>query len=126
MRDAVGLRSVAHVTTVVAATVTHADDALQPELKQYRERDGQFHFKLAEKSAGVLAQSIGFANGKDAGAVIARIKRGEGAIANGELVLDGAAVAYVPDAIDPADASAALDVLVRLEAEAQAKKQAQA
>ncbi|HWT15550.1 MAG TPA: tryptophan--tRNA ligase [Patescibacteria group bacterium] len=126
LRDAVGLRAVTHVTTVAAATVTHAAEALQPELKQYRESDGQFHFKLAEKSAGVLAQSIGFANGKDAGAVIARIKRGEAAIANGELVLDGAAVAYVPDVVDPADASAALDVLVRLEAEAQAKKQAQA
>ncbi len=74
----------------------------------------------------MLAQSIGFANGKDAGATIARIKRGEGAIANGELVLDGAAVAYVPDMVDPADASLALDVLVRLEAEALAKKQAQA
>jgi tryptophanyl-tRNA synthetase len=98
---------------------------LQPELKQYRDSDGRFYFKLAEKSAGVLAQSIGFANGKEAGAAIARIRRGEGAIANGELVLDGAAVAYVPDVVDPAEASAALEALVRLEAEAQAKKQAQ-
>jgi tryptophanyl-tRNA synthetase len=125
LREAVGLRSVAAVTAV-AAKADRASDALQPELKQYRENDGRFYFKLAEKSAGVLAQSIGFANGKDAGVAIARIRRGEGAIANGELVLDAAAVAYVPDAVDPADALAALNALVALEAEAQAKKQAQA
>lgn len=124
LREAVGLRSVAAVTAV-AAKADRASDALQPELKQYRENDGRFYFKLAEKSAGVLAQSIGFANGKDAGVAIARIRRGEGAIANGELVLDAAAVAYVPDAVDPADALAALNALVALEAEAQAKKQAQ-
>ncbi len=124
LRDAVGLRSVAKVVAD-ATKIEQSGDALQPELKQYRDSDGQFYFKLAEKSAGVLAQSIGFANGKEAGAAIARIKRGEGAIANGELVLDGAAVAYVPGGVDPADASTALDVLVRLEAEAQTKKQAQ-
>lgn len=140
LRDAVGLRSLA--SGVARPVHGNLDSRLElsgsgtmtadlqkmspPELKQYRDSDGQFYFKLAEKSAGVLAQSIGFANGKDAGATIARIKRGEGAIANGELVLDGAAVAYVPDMVDPADASLALDVLVRLEAEALAKKQAQA
>jgi tryptophanyl-tRNA synthetase len=126
LRDAVGLRSVA-ASANAGTTAAKATSAVQqPELKQYRESDGRFYFKLAEKSAGVLAQSIGFANGKDAGAVIARIKRGEAAIANGELVLDAAAVAYVPDAVDPADASAALAALVALEAEAQARKQAQA
>ena len=125
LREAVGLRSVAKVAAA-AAKAEQSNDALQPELKQYRESDGRFYFKLAEKSAGVLAQSIGFANGKDAGAAIARIKRGEGAIANGELVLDGAAVAYVPDVVDPADASTALDALVRIEADAQARKQVQA
>ena len=124
LRDAVGLRSVAKVADA-AARVAKSGDALQPELKQYRDSDGQFYFKLAEKSAGVLAQSIGFANGKDAGSAIARIKRGEGAIANGELVLDAVAVAYVPDVVDPADASAALAALVAQEAEAQAKKQVQ-
>jgi tryptophanyl-tRNA synthetase len=124
LRGAVGLRSLAAVAHAHASAASAARSELQPELKQYREADGRFYFKLAEKSLGVLAQSIAFANGRDAGAAIVRIKRGEGAIANGELVLDAAAVGYVPDVVDPADASAVLAALVAAEAEALAKKQA--
>ena len=122
LREAVGLRSLAQSGAALAQSQKVAE-GLQPELKQYRDSDGQFYFKLAEKSAGVLAQSIGFANGREAGAAIARIKRGEAAIANGELVLDAAAVAYVPDVVDPADAAAALAALVAQEAAVLAKKQ---
>ncbi|MBK7044289.1 MAG: tryptophan--tRNA ligase [Rhodanobacteraceae bacterium] len=125
LREAVGLRSVA-ATAVVATESTRTSDVLQPELKQYRERDGRYYFKLTEKSVGVLAQSIGFANGQDAGATIARIKLGEAAIANDELFLDEVMIARAPAGIASADVSAGLAALVAQEAEARAKKSAQA
>ncbi len=123
LREAVGLRSLARIANAVRSAKPDVQAVYLPELKQYREADGQFYFKLAEKSLGLLAQSVAFANGKEAGSAIARIKHGDAAIANGELVLDAAAVAYVTEGVDPADAVAVLAVLVAQEAEVLAKKQ---
>ena len=75
LREAVGLRDLSHAT--VAAT--KRDKAVAPAFKQYRENDGRFYFKLADGER-VLLQSVGFAAARDAGQLIARLKREGGAL----------------------------------------------
>ncbi len=49
--------------------------SLKPPLfKQYREPNGQFHFKLTAHDGSVLLQSRGFASGRDAGQWVRRIQ----------------------------------------------------
>lgn len=72
LREAVGLRSFKAVNTV-AASINTAKAAL-PVFKQYREADGQFYFKLSSADGRVLLQSAGFAQGRDAGQWIAKLK----------------------------------------------------
>jgi tryptophanyl-tRNA synthetase len=43
--------------------------------KQYREKDGQFYFKLVDAQGGVLLQSRGFASPKVAGQSIALLQQ---------------------------------------------------
>ncbi len=77
LREAVGLRD---LSKMPAETKPEKDKAAAlPVLKQYREQDGRFYFKLADGDT-VLLQSVGFDNPKDAGAWVARFKR-EGAAA---------------------------------------------
>jgi tryptophanyl-tRNA synthetase len=45
-----------------------------PSFKQYREKDGQFYFKLVDSKGQVLLQSLGFASAKEAGQTIARLQ----------------------------------------------------
>ena len=113
LREAVGLRDLSKVSTVTAAESHKA--ATPPQIKQYREKDGKFHFKLTDGD-DVLLQSLGFDNPKDAGAWVARFKR-EGATALAEA---NAALEPVADA---ARASEALDALKRAE---DAREQAKA
>jgi tryptophanyl-tRNA synthetase len=112
LRDAVGLRDLSTIASAPKA-VKEKSVAL-PLLKQYREKDGRFYFKL---TAGddVLLQSNGFDNPKDAGAWVARLRL-EGANA---LTTAGDAFA----SIDP-QAGEALDALKASE-EAKAKDKAQ-
>ena len=107
LREAVGLRD---LSTMPAATESVKEKAAAvPVLKQYREQDGRFHFKLADGDA-VLLQSHGFDNPKDAGAWVARLK-GEGAGA-----LDAVADVVEPWAAEARDAIAeALDALKHAE-----------
>jgi tryptophanyl-tRNA synthetase len=74
LREAVGLRNLAHV----AGATAKRDKAALPVFKQYREADGRFYFKLADGER-VLLQSIGFEAARDAGQLIARLKREGGA-----------------------------------------------
>ena len=82
LREAVGLRDLSQLT-IVDVRQDHENrlgkPAAQrvPAIKQYRETDGRFHFKLMD-GEHVLLQSIGFDNPKDAGAWVARLRR-EGA-----------------------------------------------
>jgi tryptophanyl-tRNA synthetase len=46
----------------------------QPSFKQYREKDGQFYFKLVDPQGQVLLQSLGFASPKEAGQTIGRLQ----------------------------------------------------
>ena len=110
LRSAVGLRTLSATST---AQTTKADKVALASFKQYREKDGQFYFKLQAADGSLLLQSKAFASGRDAGQAVAQLQReGAAGIAalQGQLeALDGAAVAA---------ASAALAEL----AEAAAKK----
>ena len=71
LRHAVGLRALASGSS--ASTVKEAKVAL-PSFKQYREKDGQFYFKLMDPQGQLLLQSRGFASPKEAGQAIGRLK----------------------------------------------------
>jgi len=123
LREAVGLRTVAQSASS-SAPANATTPSLSPELKQYRESDGRFHFKLADKSRGELAQSIAFANGREAGAAIAAIRNGEVAIVDGGLQVAGAIVARLVDGADVALVEIMLAMLLAEAQEARAKKAA--
>ena len=78
LRAAVGLRSLAQDAAPQKAA--KAAKASLPSFKQYRERDGQFYFKLVAADGQLLLQSLGFAAPKEAGQNIAQLQR-EGATA---------------------------------------------
>ena len=71
LREAVGLRKL-----TVAANVQEAASTAQAlaQFKQYREKDGQFYFKLTSANGKTLLQSKGYANPRDAAAAIASLK----------------------------------------------------
>ena len=71
LRHAVGLRALSSGNTTPAAK--EAKTAL-PSFKQYREKDGQFYFKLVDAKGQVLLQSLGFASPKEAGQTIAQLQ----------------------------------------------------
>ena len=71
VRHAVGLRALSSGITPV--TATQSKTALA-SFKQYREKDGQFYFKLVDAQGQVLLQSLGFASPKDAGQTIAQLQ----------------------------------------------------
>jgi len=99
LRESVGLRRFRALAAAPAAAPKAAAPALAT-FKQYREADGQFHFKLVGPGDQLLLQSAGFAQGRDAGAWVARFRK-EGAAA-----LAGAPVTLAADA---AVVQAALD-----------------
>jgi tryptophanyl-tRNA synthetase len=57
----------------VAGKERKTDKPAVASFKQYREKDGQFYFKLVDAQGQVLLQSLGFASPKDAGQTIARL-----------------------------------------------------
>ena len=71
LKHAVGLRPLQATVTTQASK---ADKTTLPTFKQYREKDGQFYFKLADAKGHVLLQSAGFASPKDCGQTIAQLK----------------------------------------------------
>ena len=78
LRRAVGLRNLA-VSAAPAAKAKAAKTAA-PAFKQYREKDGQFYFKLVDAEAKLLLQSHGFESPKEAALAIASLQK-EGAAA---------------------------------------------
>jgi tryptophanyl-tRNA synthetase len=99
LREAVGLRTFRPLAAA-PAVVAKAEGAALAAFKQYRESDGQFYFKLVGAGDTLLLQSAAFAQGRDAGAWVARFRK-EGAAA-----LEGAPVTLAADA---ATVRAALD-----------------
>jgi tryptophanyl-tRNA synthetase len=57
-----------------------------PVFKQYREADGRFHFKFSAADGTLLLQGGGFAEGREAGGLIKRLKT------EGTAALQGAPV----------------------------------
>ena len=70
LRSAVGLRSVSQTVGTTASKITKTVTA---NFKQYREKDGQFYFKLVDAQNQVLLQSRGFTSPREAGQAIAQL-----------------------------------------------------
>jgi len=105
LRAAVGLRTLTGMTQT-SQKAAKADKAALPVFKQYREKDGQFYFKLTTASGQVLLQSTGFAQPREAGQHIARLQQ-EGAAA-----LEAVRSHLQPlDGVQEADITAALQQL---------------
>ena len=71
VRHAVGLRALSSGAT---APVAKEAKAAVPSFKQYREKDGQFYFKLVDAQGQQLLQSLGFASPKEAAQTMARLQ----------------------------------------------------
>jgi tryptophanyl-tRNA synthetase len=72
LRQAVGLRSLVASSSAGPAKAAKVAAA---SFKQYREKDGQFYFKLVDAKGAVLLQSLAFESPKHAGLAIAQIKQ---------------------------------------------------
>ena len=81
LRHAVGLRALS--SGKATPEVKMAKSAM-PSFKQYREKDGQFYFKLLDAQGQLLLQSRGFVSPKQAGQTIARLQT-EGAACLNDL-----------------------------------------
>ena len=84
VREAVGLRGLGQASVVASAQV--APSASLPVIKQYRQDDGLFYFKLVSASGQTLLQSQGLSQGREAGQWVARLRQ-EGPAALAELPL---------------------------------------
>lgn len=73
LRQAVGLRSFKTLSQTQNRTEAKGAAKLIGVIKQYRESDGLFYFKLTEGSVTLLT-SAGFASGKDAGMAVGKLK----------------------------------------------------
>ena len=74
--------------------------------KQYRERDGQFYFKLMDAHGRLLLQSAGFDVPKDAAQAMAQLReQGSAALA------DTGARLQTADGVSPSEITAALQQL---------------
>jgi tryptophanyl-tRNA synthetase len=73
LRHAVGLRALSSSSHAQALEKTSR--AAVPSFKQYREKDGQFYFKLVDTQGKVLLQSLGFTSPKDAGLAIGQLQQ---------------------------------------------------
>lgn len=71
VRHAVGLRALSSGTATTAAKEART---AAPSFKQYREKDGQFYFKLVDAQGLLVLQSKGFGSPKEAGQTIARLQ----------------------------------------------------
>jgi tryptophanyl-tRNA synthetase len=92
LREAVGLRRFDPVGAVSnAEKAGKAKPAAAPVFKQYRAADGRFHFKLVEPGGRVMLESEGFAQAREAGEWVSRLKRdGAAALAQAPVrVADG-------------------------------------
>ncbi|MDQ3205278.1 MAG: tryptophan--tRNA ligase [Pseudomonadota bacterium] len=92
LRDAVGLRDLSRIDS---SSGPRSAKAALPVLKQYRETDGRFYFKLVDGDR-MLLQSVAFASPREAGEIVASIRDGR---------MDAQALAQ--HATAPADVAAA-------------------
>ncbi len=86
LREAVGFRDLSKTPSLLDAKASMyagrafvIEDGVAPKqasIKQYRESDGRFYFKLVDGSDRVLLQSLSFEKPKDAGVWVTRFKHG--------------------------------------------------
>lgn len=120
LRQAVGLRTmVAVAPTQDRQAKAVSDKAALPVIKQYREADGLFYFKLTDAHNHLLLQSTGLADGREAGNWVKRLKT------KGDAALADAPVARA-EGVSPEALSAALAALVEATQAAEAEKSAKA
>ena len=117
LRQAVGLRKMVAVAQPAAKAA--ADKQALPQIKQYREADGLFYFKLTTHQGALLLQSRGLADGREAGNWVKRLKT------EGEAALAEAPVARA-EGVDAQAVSDALAALVNATRAAEADKAAKA
>jgi tryptophanyl-tRNA synthetase len=105
LRNAVGLRKMVAVAPPKVSAAQAAGKSALPVFKQYREPDGRFFFKLTAADGGLLLQSQGFADGREAGGWVKRLKQ-EGAQALAEAPVSMA------EGVSRADVEGALAALL--------------
>lgn len=111
LRHAVGLRNLASQDKAAARKAAKVAKVAGPSFKQYRERDGQFYFKLLDSHGVQLVQSRGFASPQEAGRAIGTLRQQR-----------AAALALLAAQLEPMDdegmraASAALEALAAADA----------
>jgi tryptophanyl-tRNA synthetase len=103
VRHAVGLRP---LSSGIAAVAAKESKTAAASFKQYREKDGQFYFKLVDAQGQVLLQSKGFASPKDAGQTIAQLQT--------ENLQDLSEWAQILEPQSPEQQKLALDALEKL------------
>jgi tryptophanyl-tRNA synthetase len=118
LRWAVGVRKLTDRAVAGNAKKSADDTAPLPQMKSYREADGQFYFKL-EADGATLLQSRGFGSPKDAGRLSAAlIDAGDDTAVLAPLLRDALPADYAGDAAGIAAA------LGRLKADKVAREQA--
>jgi tryptophanyl-tRNA synthetase len=71
LRQNVGLRN---LRSNIGTQATKPAKAALPTLKQYREKDGLFYFKLVDARGRLLLQSLSFESPRDAAAAISQLQ----------------------------------------------------
>jgi len=75
LRQVVGLRSLRSAGP--QKVMDNVPKQALASIKQYRESDGKFYFKLLAADGTVLLQSLGLATPREAGALVGSLKQGE-------------------------------------------------
>jgi tryptophanyl-tRNA synthetase len=104
LRHAVGLRNLASLSASVKPA--RAAKSELPSFKQYREKDGQFYFKLVDARGRLLLQSLAFASPKEAAQAVSALV----AVGAGALTAQTGSVSRAPD-VSEADITRALALL---------------
>ena len=114
LREAVGLRDLRSAPS--AGTKVATPKAAQPTFKQYREKDGRFHFKLIAADGRELFASDGFASPKEAGTLVASLRTGAARTRDdGTVHVGGTAIGRLVDGVAAADFEAAVGQLASSE-----------
>ncbi len=75
LRSAVGLRPLGQTPATEGKAKPATAKAQRPSFKQYREKSGQFHFKMLDAQGQLLLESHGFDSPKEAGQAIGRLRQ---------------------------------------------------
>lgn len=76
LRQCVGLRSLSEQAAPPPPAPASTKTAL-PSLKQYKDKDGLFYFKLLSPQGEVLLQSKGFGNPREASQIVTKLRSGD-------------------------------------------------